>query len=262
MFFSDATFIGIDPTAGERPFVYAALDGDLCLLALGQGTIDDVLAFCAGQQRALAAVCAPRRPNQGLMEAVEVRESLTPPPTPGRWGNFRVAEYLLRQHNIHIQHTPSEDKQCPKWMQMGFAVYRRLEAMGYQTYPQDDVERGYLEVYPHGCYSVMLEMAPFSKRSLEGRLQRQLALYEARLDIPDPMRFFEEITRYRLLHGILPLDTLYTPGELDALAAAYTAWLASTRPGLVTLLGDSREGQIVLPVSEMKDHYSAGGSSG
>ena len=40
------------------------------------------------------------------------------------------------------------------------------------------------------------------------------------------MEFFEEVTRHRLRHGILPLEKLYTPGELDALTAAYLAWLA------------------------------------
>ena len=61
MFFVDSTFLGIDPSAGEKPFVYAALDHELKLLALGEGSIDDILAFAAGQSRAMAAICAPRR---------------------------------------------------------------------------------------------------------------------------------------------------------------------------------------------------------
>jgi len=48
MFFTNTTFMGIDPTAGVRPFTYAALDSDLQLMALGQGDIDEVLAFVAG----------------------------------------------------------------------------------------------------------------------------------------------------------------------------------------------------------------------
>jgi len=43
MLFTQTTFIGIDPTAGQRPFVYAALDSDLRLLALGEGDLDEVL---------------------------------------------------------------------------------------------------------------------------------------------------------------------------------------------------------------------------
>ena len=45
MFYTNSTFIGIDPTAGEKPFVYAALDHELRLLALGHGSIDDILGF-------------------------------------------------------------------------------------------------------------------------------------------------------------------------------------------------------------------------
>lgn len=255
MLFVDATFIGIDPTAGERPFVYAALDHELGLLALGQGSIDDVLAFAAGQGRALVAVCAPRQPNQGLMARSEVREHLSPPPNPGRWVNFRLADYLLRQHNIRIPQTPTRLEDCPNWMRMGFILFRRLEDLGYGVYPQVEIERQCLEVYPHASYTVLLEVLPFPKHSLEGRLQRQLVLYEQGIKVPDPMRFFEEITRHRLLNGVLPLEDLYTPGELDALVAAYTAWLAASRTEAILLLGDAEEGQVVLPVAELKTFY-------
>ena len=256
MFFTDATFIGIDPTAGERPFVYAALDHELALLVLAEGTIDDVLAFCAGQRRALVAVCSPRRPNQGVMRREMVRESLNPMPAPGRWTNFRMVEFQLRQHNIHIPQTRASEGNCPKWMRMGFALYERLDGLGYQTYPEQDAERQNLEVYPHAFYTTLLGVLPFKKHTLEGRLQRQLVLFEQRVQVTDPMRIFEEITRHRLMHGILPLDDLYSTGELDALAAAYTAWMAARQPEEVTLLGDPDEGQIVLPVDHLKERYS------
>jgi hypothetical protein len=98
-------------------------------------------------------------------------------------------------------------------------------------------------------------LTPFPKTTLEGRIQRQLVLHEHDLHIPDPMRLFEEITRHRLLQGVMPLQDLYSPGELDALVAAYTAWVAATRPSEALLLGDPEEGQIALPVSELKRHY-------
>jgi hypothetical protein len=255
MFFVDSTFLGIDPTAGEKPFVYAALDHELKLLALGEGTIDDVLAFAAGQSRAMAAICAPRSTNQGLMSDPAYRDALSPPPNPGRYINFRVAEYMLRQHNICIPQTPAEIEDCPNWMRMGFTLFNRLEKLGYQPFSAQAAERQFMEVYPHACYSVLLEMLPFSKHNLEGRLQRQLVLHELGINLPDPMRIFEEITRYRLLNGILPLEDLYTPGELDALVAAYTAWLAVSEPDRVSLLGDEAEGLVVVPVTELKLSY-------
>ena len=38
MFDNHKTFIGIDPTGGRRPFTFAALDHDLHLTAMRQGS--------------------------------------------------------------------------------------------------------------------------------------------------------------------------------------------------------------------------------
>ncbi len=256
MLFTHTTFFGIDPTAGQRPFSYAALDNELNLIALGEGNINEVLAFAAGQRQAFVAVSAPRRPNQGLMEQDALRERLSPPPRPGRWTNYRLAEYLLRQHNIYCPNTASKEKACPNWMKMGFSLYRRLEGLGYRPSPAEGEPLQWVEVYPHACFCAMLGQIPFPKNTLEGRIQRQLVLYEQGLRIPDPMRLFEEITRHRLLQGMLPLDDLYTQGELDALVGAYTAWVVANRSEGATTLGDPREGVVVVPVTELKRHYS------
>ena len=255
MFYDHPTYIGVDPTAGEKPVVYAALDHELHLLALGQGTMDDVLAFAAGQRQAMLAVCAPQRPNIGIMMRPEVREKLQPAPHPGRWENFRLADFLLRQHNIHIPQTPADETACPNWMKNGFLLFRRLEEIGYQSFNEQDANRKFLEVYPHAIYTVLLGVLPLPKHSLEGRLQRQLALYQVDVEIADPMRFFEEITRHKFLKGILPFEELYLTSELDALAAAYTAWLAANHPDQITILGDPQEGQIILPAAEIKTQY-------
>lgn len=250
MLFNRTTFIGIDPSAGEKPFVYAALDADLRLLALGHGKLDDVLAFAAGQRQAAVAVCAPQRPNQGVMGRAEVRNGLNPPPRPGRWTDFRLADYLLRQRGVSVPQTLADEQLCPNWMRMGFTLHRRLAEMGYQAYPSEGAELQALEVYPLACYHGLLGLLPLPKYTLEGRLQRQLALYDCKLAVPDPMDFFEEITRHRLRKGQMPTEGLYSPGELDALAAAYTAWLAVTQPGRVDVLGDREEGVVVVPAGE------------
>jgi hypothetical protein len=255
MFTSHTTYLGIDPTAGQRPFAYIALDNDLHLLAVGQCSMEDVLAFVAGLRQAYVAVCAPRRPNQGIMENPETRQSLSPQPRPGRWTNFRMLEYQFRQHNISCPQTPSKEEDCPNWMRMGFQLYQRLEQIDYRPYPDKDSPRQYLEVYPHASFTALLGIAPFPKYTLEGRIQRQLVLHEQHLHIPDSMRFFEEITRHRLLQGILPGDNLYSPNELDALVASYTAWMAAVQPENTLMLGDPEEGQAVLPVAALKRRY-------
>jgi hypothetical protein len=86
-------------------------------------------------------------------------------------------------------------------------------------------------------------------------LQRELILYEHRVGIKDPMDFFEEITRHKLMLGILPMELVHLPEQLDALAAAYTAWLASNKPAEVTRVGNKQEGFITLPIATLKERY-------
>jgi hypothetical protein len=255
MFSSGSSFIGIDPTAGHKPFAYAALDTDLRLIALGRGSLDEVLAFTAGQRQAIVAVCAPRRPSQRLMERTELRDSLNPQPRPRRWMSFRLVEYLLRQHGISCYKTPPDEKACPNWMQMGFHLYKRLEKMGYQPYPSEKPAMQWLEVYPHACFCTLLGHVPLPKNTLEGRLQRQLVLHKQKISIPDPMEFIKGLTSQHLLQGSLPQDSLYTQGELDALVAAYTAFQATAHPNQVTSLGDASEGLVILPVPELRRRY-------
>jgi hypothetical protein len=255
MLFTHLTFIGIDPTAGQRPFHYAALDDNLRLLALGQGSLEDVAAFTGGQEQAVVAINGPRQPNQGVMKQPDVRAALQPPPRPGRWSDHRLAEYLLRQRNITIPRTPDRESLCPGWMKMSFSLFRRLLRLGYALYPAEGEPLQALEVYPHAAFCALLEQAPFPKHTLEGRLQRQLVLHECQVAVANPMLFFEEITRHRLLRGILPTESLHTAEELDALVAAYTAWMTVRKPDELLLLGDRQEGQIALPVSALKSHY-------
>ena len=255
MFYSNTTYLGIDPTAGDKPLTYVVLDQDRSLLAIGQGDMEEVLAFVAGQRSAVVGVCSPRTPNQGFMDRAEVRDRLAPQPRPGRWRNFRVVEYLMRQHNIYMPQTSAEVEDCPRWMQQGFTLYQRLKNLDYRTYPNKDAAHQVLEVYPHASFSVLLESLPLSKQTLEGRIQRQLILYRCDIDIPDPMYIFEEITRHRLLQGILPIENLYQVEELDALVAAYTAWMAGNQADQVSFIGDPREGEVVLPVAEIMSRY-------
>lgn len=255
MLFNKSTFIGIDPTAGKAPFVFAALDHKLGIIAMGKGNLDSVMAFVGGQEQAFVAINAPRQLNQGLMSDEAFRDTLNPRPRPGRWTGFRAAEYELRQHNIRTPRTPAKETKCPNWMKMGFQVFWRLESLGYSHFPEENSPRQVMEVYPFASYAALLGVLPFPKKSLEGRLQRQLLLHSKNVDILDPMRIFEEITRFQLLQGILQLEGLHTPSELDALVAAYTAWQAAREPSEIALVGHPREGQVVLPVKELQPKY-------
>ncbi len=51
------------------------------------------------------------------------------------------------------------------------------------------------------------------------------------------------------------MELLYLPEQLDALAAAYTAWMAVHKRVNTLSVGDPAEGMIVLPERELKEKY-------
>ncbi len=253
MLFTDSVFIGIDPASRHKSFTYAALDKDLNLLTLADGRMEKVTSFLGGQSVATVAVNAPSGVNRGLVRKQLEKETLSPGQIQGV--EFRAAELALRLRGIAMKGTPATAALCSAGVQSGFALYRQLEKMGFHKYPQKEAVFQVLETHSHACYCVLTGQTPLAKSSLEGRLQRQLTLYENGLRIKDPMDFFEEITRHKIARGIWPLDLLYSPEQLDALVAAYTAWLAVHKADHISMIGDAKEGMIVLPEKELKEKY-------
>lgn len=248
-------FIGVDPSGGRKPFTYAALDPSGKLAGLGEGEVEDVLALLNGQPCAFVAVNAPPRPNKGLIRQDKIRQNLPPLHISGRSLDMRLAEHQLRERGINVAMTPSRKEFCANWVQLGFEFHRQIQKLGYVSYPTPDAAHQWIETHPHAIFCALLEQVPLARPTLEGRLQRQLVLYEQGLGIRDPMEFFEEITSHKLMKGILPLEQIYTAEELDAIAAAYVAYAAVHYPERVISLGDPQEGQILLPVSELKAKY-------
>ncbi len=250
---ASSCFVGIDPTAGRNPFTFAAIDQDRQLVALAAGDTETVLAFLADHQAAIVAINAPPRPNHGLVRKNLQMQNLHPGQLRG--SDIRQAEIELRGHGILVSATPSRMELCPAWMQMGFDLYRRLEEAGFHQYPDETTPYQWLETHPQAAFCALLGNLPLPKPTLEGRLQRQIALYEQGLGIKDPMEFFEELTRHKLLHGLLPMELVYAPEELDTLMAAYMAFCVKNGPHETMLIGDKGEGQIALPVANLKERY-------
>jgi predicted RNase H-like nuclease len=256
---SPTVYVGIDPTAGRRPLNYAVLDGRLRIVAQGEGNLDAVLAAVLGYESAVVAVDAPQSPNGGLLALPEVRRQYGLRPYSTTWSQFKVCEYLLRQHGIGIYNTPAEEAEAKTWMRLGWQLYARLRDAGFQPLRASGASapaRSFIEVHPHACFTVLLGHFPYKKTTLEGRLQRQLLLDQRGVYVHDPMEVFEEITRHRVLAGTLEYRGLLSHDELDALVSAYTAYLAATRPREVTWLGDESEGQIVVPIETLKERYA------
>jgi hypothetical protein len=64
------------------------------------------------------------------------------------------------------------------------------------------------------------------------------------------MNFIEEITPYKLVNGLLPLEQIHPAYTLNAWMAALTLWLAHHKPLRVACLGATEEGTLLLPLRE------------
>jgi hypothetical protein len=122
---------------------------------------------------------------------------------------------------------------------------RKLGQSGFKSYSNKNDPKQFLVTNPQDCFYALSGHKLFPPRGLEGRLQRSAILYEQGLQITDPIDIFEEFTRYKLIQGILPLENIYSSRELDALVAAYLAWMAVNRPGQIVL-----KGEFALPAQE------------
>jgi hypothetical protein len=212
-----------------------------------------VLTLVGNFPAATVAVNAPSRVNAGLVRKRLEKQTLTPHSLRGV--DLRVAEHNLRERGISVSATPSREETCAGWVQLGFSLYKRLTKTGFKQHPHEGAEHLWLETHPHACYTVLLGQIPLPKPTLEGRLQRQIVLHDAGLRVKDPMNFFEEITRHRLRLGVMPMELIYHPEQLDALVAAHTAWMAAKRPAETIRIGAKEEGFMVLPVAELKEKY-------
>ncbi|MFN8412456.1 MAG: DUF429 domain-containing protein [Anaerolineales bacterium] len=238
MLSTDLAYLGIHLTSGRKPLTYATVDKDLNLLAISSGDMQDILFYVASLPRIVIAINTP----------FELRGKSTR-------GEFRTAELELRERGIMVAGTPSTLALCPASMQLGFKLIRKLSDQGFKYYPEADNDLQMLETNSHACFCALAEDVPLSRTSLEGRLQRQLILYERGLRIKDPMDFFEEITRHKMVKGIWPMELLYSPNQLDALVAAFTAWSVVQKTASTSFVGNKKDGQIFLPVSTLKEEY-------
>lgn len=241
-------YLGIDIGSGSKPVTFVALDDSQQAIAIGEGDVADALAFAAGQTgRALVAVNAAARPNRGRMKREEVRSALAPVPSPGKFRALRQGEYELIQAGFDVPETSaSADKGLP-WVKRGFSLADRLKTLGYEPFPADESARQSMEVQVDAAYWSLLGVQPLPAGTLEGRIQRQLVLLDEGLNVPDAMDFFEEITRYKILKSILPTQNIFPQPELNAWAAAHTAWLAVHHPERIRSFGEPEEGTIFLP---------------
>lgn len=250
----ETVYIGIDPTGGSRPITYAVLDRNLQVRELADADLDTLLSAIQAYPSAVCGIDAPSDRNHRLLMNPKYRASIGLDPDRDNYVGYRVCEYELRRRGIYIYNTPVEEEKISDWMVEGWQLYDRLQAADFVRYPATGARRLF-ETYPYAIFTVLAGARPYPKMGLEGLLQRQLILYEEGVDLPDPMRVTEEITRHHLRASQINLDNLHSHDELDALASAFTAWAVDHAPQSVVTVGDPTEGQIMLPVSTLADSY-------
>ena len=126
---------------------------------------------------------------------------------------------------------------------------KKIAPTGFKPYAAKAAPKQILETDAQDCFHTLIGKPLLPHRTLEGRVQRGLILYDQGLRINDPMDFFEEITRHHMLEGVFPNEMLYSTSELDALAAAHVAWLAVNEPGQVQITGNG----LVVPKEPERD---------
>jgi hypothetical protein len=150
-----------------------------------------------------------------------------------------ISEVLSELDPATICVTANSKPKSAKSVNTNAMFYEQLENLSFRPYPAQNETRQWFKADAAEAFSALLQKKLLSRRTLEGRIQRALVLYDRGLQIRDPMELFEEITRYKLIQGILPLEILYTPKELDALVAAYVAWMTVNRPGQIERFPDN-----------------------
>jgi hypothetical protein len=221
-------FVGIAYCGGQQPLALATLDSRQKVQALSQGRLADIHSYIAGQSEVVLVCGLP----------------LSRPPS----GELRGVEDELLQRGLPGHQTPAEPTPLHPAARIGLQLAEIFATLGYSQDTEKDSPHSLAESHPGAAFQHLLGLRPFDSHTLEGRLQRQLILFEREMPIPDPMNFFEEVTRHKLMHGVLPTKDLYSPGELNALILAHTAWLVANQPGKILALGTPASGQILLPL--------------
>lgn len=232
------TYIGIDVQAVQKPYFYTALNASLEMIACGHGRLPDVTAYLSGQSSALVAVngpvCLPLDAVQiGLFEGEEGGRTVV-----------RSGDRELETAGFHDLAFHEHSKKPPVWVERSLELTDALAKLGYSL---NGERRTYFETQSDAAYWLSTGALPYESRTLEGRLQRQLLLWEFGLAVKAPLSFLEEFTRFRLRTSQVPVDQILPGHELRAMIAASTAWLMDQHPDRVDHLGVKGEGEIILP---------------
>jgi hypothetical protein len=222
--------VGVDVSLGRG--LDAALVEDAMVKETWTRIGPGQLARLLGEVRPEAvAIDAPPRPGLGLLRDEAERARLPVPPAPGKHLARRVAEYELSRRGIGSHQTHYDETRLFSWMTAGFETFEAARQAGYPPYlGRGRRDRTAFEVFPYASY-VMLAgcLSPGRRWRLAWR---RSVLAEA---------------------GLTGMAEDASIDTVDAACAALTGQRFLGGEG--SSLGDPREGVIVLPVGEVRDHY-------
>lgn len=237
-------FIGID--VHLHSVVVAVIDENLNIIEVSNVSFEEAMNKIEAYLPMIISIDAPSSLNKGLMNDEEYRKNI------GRkingHYNKKVSEYELSRRGINPFSTPESMEKVRSrndlsWMENGFLLYNDLIDKGYMLLNQnnyvDNMGNGIVEVFPHASFSTLAGQLLQNKNTDEGLNQRWLLLQQLGLNNLDS-----------IMKDVKRKDK---DDYLDALVAAYTGYEVHSRKG--SFIGDANEGQIALPISDIKESY-------
>lgn len=226
-------YVGVDVSA-TRGFHVAVLAGSGRLQLHRAPDAGAVAALVAPALPACVTVDAPAQPgptlNLGIMADPVQRARLPVPPPPGRYLNFRVAEYECRRRGLAIY--PTVPGRVAGWVRAGLDVYAALGALGLRL-PSHAADRAatLLEIYPALSFTALAGRLLPRKSTPAGLAARRRVLAE---------------------HGITVDSDAHD--DLDAAVAALSG--RRYREGAATLLGHPAEGLLLVPAAPLPEQWA------
>lgn len=242
MLYQQDIFVGVDVAAGKRPYTTAVLNLAGELLSLEPCSMEEFLKFTGGYQIVQVAINSPRHINGG--KEIKTPFNLISETPYGEGNALEIQVYSdLRRASARRIAAMQAKSNLPARIRNGFRLYDHLPERNSVPVQEGIV----IEVNAQVSFSLLLGRTPLLKSSTEGRIQRQLALIAQGIKLKDPMNYFEELTKYRLLQGLLPHAMLYSARQLDAIVSAFMARLAFIEPAAVQQIGDGMGGFVYCP---------------
>src|SRR5215207_1562886 len=149
-----------------------------------------------------------------------------------KWGIPETISYLKEYKSVLLAVSSTAQKR----EHIKYSDFKeKIAQAGFEPFSRKSSTFQWIEMDGQDCFRALVGQKPLPRRSLAGQIQRALILHDEGLQINDPMDFFEEITRHKLIQGILPLENIYSSKQLDALVAAYLAWMTTHRSGQIEM---------------------------